>query len=196
MPQLFANNSIVDKIVQIVWRVIVVVLRVWHADYGGNSRQRRLVRISKRTDYALRVLFHLVDRQGEGPVSITEMARRNDVPRKFLEQIMTDLRENHWVISTAGRRGGYVLGKPADQITLGEVVRFFDGVLAPIGCVSVTHFEPCSQELTCRFRRVFLDVRNFTANLMDSTTLASVHAGKPVRHEEVFAKEFVDGAGI
>lgn len=154
------------------------------------------MKISKKTDYALRVLFHLVDRIGEGPVPITEMAKRNDVPRKFLEQIMTELRAQGWVKSTPGRRGGYVLGKKPGQITLGEVVRHFDGLLAPIGCVSVSNFEECSQANQCRFRRVFLDIRNYTSNLMDRASLELVHAGLPVRIEEVFAKEFTDGAGI
>lgn len=79
---------------------------------------------------------------------------------------------------------------------MGQVVRHFDGILAPIACVSVSHYERCSQEPICRFRRVLLEIRNLSARLMDRATLASVHAGAPVTHQEVFADEFAAGAGI
>src|SRR5262245_25204023 len=112
------------------------------------------MRVSKRTDYALRVLFHLVDARGQGPLSISSLAKRNDIPKRFLEQIMIDLRAQGWVASTPGRYGGYVLAQDPEKITMGQVVRFFDGVLAPIGCVSVSNFEPCSQSPICKFRRI------------------------------------------
>lgn len=119
------------------------------------------MRISKKTDYALRALFTLVDHYGNGPIPIRELARRNDVPKRFLEQIMLDLKAQGWVKSLAGIRGGYVLAKKPEKITMGEVVRHFDGILAPIGCVSVTGYERCSQEPVCKFRRIFLDARNY-----------------------------------
>jgi DNA-binding IscR family transcriptional regulator len=75
------------------------------------------------------------------------------------------------------------------------VVRHFDGVLAPIGCVSVKAYERCSQEPVCRFRRVFLDVRNYIANLMDRSTLSDVSKGAPVSQDEVSAG-FIGGEGI
>src|SRR5450631_3493832 len=101
--------------------------------------------VSKKTDYALRVLFTLVDHYGGAPIPIRELARRNDVPKRFLEQIMLDLKGQGWVDSLAGVRGGYVLAKRPDKIALGEVVRHFDGILAPIACFSVTGYERCSQ---------------------------------------------------
>ena len=69
------------------------------------------MRVSKKTDYALRALFTLVDNYGGQPIPIRELARRNDVPKRFLEQIMLDLKAQGWVSSTAGIRGGYVLAK-------------------------------------------------------------------------------------
>ncbi len=154
------------------------------------------MRLSRKSDYALRALFTLVAEYGKGPVSIRELAQRNDVPRRFLEQIMLDLKNQGWVQSIAGRIGGFVLARRPEEITMGEVVRHFDGLLAPIACVSTTHYEPCSQEPTCRFRRVLLDVRNYTARRMEESTLAAIHAGAPVTRAEVFASEWIDGGGI
>jgi len=154
------------------------------------------MKLSMKTDYALRVLFTLVEHYGRGPIPIRELARRNEVPKRFLEHIMLDMKAQGWVESAAGKQGGYVLAKAPDKITMGQVVRVFDGLLAPIGCVSISHYERCSQEPVCRFRRVLLDARNYTSRLMDRSTLASVFAGRPVTDEEVFADEFIGGDGI
>jgi len=153
------------------------------------------MRVSKKTDYALRVLFTLADHYEGAPIPIRELARRNDVPKRFLEQIMLALKAKGWVSSVAGMRGGYALGRPPEKITMGEVVRYFDGILAPISCVSVVGYERCTQEPVCRFRRIFLKIRNDAAQIMDSTTLAMAAKGLPVSTAELFS-EFSDGAGI
>jgi len=153
------------------------------------------MRVSKRTDYALRAMFTLVDHYGGQPIPIRELARRNDVPKRFLEQIMLSLKAKGWVDSSAGVRGGYFLAKNPTRITLGEIVRHFDGILAPIDCVSVTGYQRCSQESVCRFRRVFYDARNYVASLMDRTTLAEVAKGLPLSTQEVFTG-FIGGEGI
>ncbi len=154
------------------------------------------MKVSRQADYALRVLFTLAERYGREPISIRELAVQNDVPKRFLEHIMLDLKAQGWVESTPGKHGGYCLARAPEQITMGQVVRFFDGILAPINCVSVIHYEPCSQELSCRFRRVFLDVRNEVALRMDSASLAVVMTGKPVQRHEVFDDLLISGAGI
>ena len=154
------------------------------------------MRLSRKADYSLRVLFTLVDRWGQGPLSMNELAKKNDVPKRFLEHIMLDLKTQGWVESSPGRMGGYVLAQSPDRITMGQVVRHIDGVLAPIGCVSISNFQPCTQSATCRFRRVLLDVRNMTAQYMDNATLAQVAGFKPVADQAVFATDFVGGEGI
>ncbi|MEI8063780.1 MAG: Rrf2 family transcriptional regulator [Verrucomicrobiota bacterium] len=154
------------------------------------------MKVSKKTDYALRALFTLVEHYKSAPIPIRELARRNDAPKRFLEHIMLALKSQGWVKSVAGIHGGYVLAKDPSKITMGEVVRHFDGILAPIGCVSVTGYERCSQEAVCRFRRVFLDARNYVAEVMDRATLAEVYTRNPVQNKEVFSPEFVAGAGI
>jgi Rrf2 family protein len=153
------------------------------------------VRISKKTDYALRALFTLVDHFGGAPIPIRELARRNDVPKRFLEQIMLQLKAQGWVSSEAGIRGGYMLAKNPAKITMGEVVRHFDGILAPIDCVSVAGYKRCSQEPVCKFRRVFLDARNYVAGVMDKATLAEIAKGTPVTKREV-SVGFTGGEGI
>jgi Rrf2 family protein len=154
------------------------------------------MKISKKTDYALRALFTLVEHFGRGPIPIRELARRNEVPKKFLEQILLEMKARGWVDSLAGLRGGYLLAKSPEKITMGEIVRHFDGILAPIQCVSVTGYVRCSQEPVCRFRRVFLDARNYIAALMDRSTLADLALGQPVSGQEVQSIGFTGGEGV
>ena len=154
------------------------------------------MKLSKKTDYALRALFTLVEHKDGGPIPIRELARRNDAPKRFLEHIMLDMKAQGWVDSTPGKLGGYFLAKNPGKITMGEVVRYFNGVLAPIGCVSTSRYERCNQESVCRFRRVLLDVRNYVTRLMDQASLATVLQGTPVQPQEVFAQEFMSGDGI
>ena len=151
------------------------------------------MQLSMRTDYALRALFTLVEHHGGVPIPIGELARRNDVPKRFLEHIMLHLKARGWVQSLPGKRGGYLLKKNPSKITMGEVVRHFDGYLAPIACVSVTDYKRCSQESVCRFRRVLLRARNMVAELMDQTTLTDVLRGSPVSSSEVIG---LNGEGI
>ncbi|MFN0054809.1 MAG: RrF2 family transcriptional regulator [Planctomycetales bacterium] len=154
------------------------------------------MKLSRKSDYALRAMMTLIARQGEGPVSIRELAEANDIPRKFLEHIMLEMKSKGWLNSVAGRDGGFILAVSPEDISMGQVVRHFDGQLAPIACVSTTNYEPCSQETSCRFRRVLLDIRNYINRMMDDANLAAVYRGAIVHHEEVFHPEFVYGDGI
>jgi Rrf2 family protein len=154
------------------------------------------MKLSRKTDYALRVLVTLVDRWGTAPVSMNELAQLNDVPKRFLEHIMLALKSQGWVESSPGRKGGYILSQVPERITVGQVVRHFDRELSPIGCLSVLRNKPCSQSATCRFRRVLLEIRNSVARHLDNATLAEVANHKPVEDHEVFALEFTAGDGI
>jgi len=154
------------------------------------------MKLSKKTDYALRAIFTLVENHGGDPVSIADLAYTNRIPKRFLEHIMLDMKTQGWVASTAGKHGGYRLARAPSEITMGEIVRFFDGVLAPIGCVSITRYEPCKQERVCRFRRLMLNIRNYVATMMDKATLASVFAESIVTRREVMDVSLVGGDGI
>lgn len=154
------------------------------------------MRLTKKSDYALRALFTLVENYERGPVPTRLLASRNDIPQPFLEQILLAMKQMGWVESVAGKRGGYQLARNPERITLGMVVRHFDGLMAPIGCVSTNAYEPCTQESLCRFRRILLEVRNETARIMDRASLASVFRGRPVSRAEVFDESYMEGAGI
>lgn len=142
------------------------------------------MKVSRKSDYTLRVLCTLVENYGGEAISIRTLAEKNDVPKRFLEHLMLESKAKGWVRSVSGRFGGYVLGKKPEDITMDEVLRHFDGVLAPVGCVSVEKYQPCTQESRCRFRRVLLEIRNLTVGIMKSTTLASICAEGPAHSEK------------
>lgn len=105
-----------------------------------------------------------------------EIAERERIPVKFLEQILLALKNAGLLGSRSGAGGGYYLARSADQITLGQIVRVLDGPLAPIRCVSKVAYEPCAcpDENTCGLRLVMLDVRNAISDILDQTTLVDV----------------------
>jgi Rrf2 family protein len=135
------------------------------------------MKVSKRGEYGMRALIALASLPDPaGVMQIKEIATREQIPVKFLEQILLTLKNAGLVKSRMGSGGGYHLGKPASQITLGQVVRILDGPLAPITCVSQTAYEKCGcpDEESCGLRLVMLDVRNAIADILDQTTLADV----------------------
>ncbi len=113
---------------------------------------------------------------GRKLVQVSELADTEQLPVKFLEQIMAALKDAKLVTSERGKFGGYRLAKPAKAITIGQVVRLIDGPLAPIGCVSQTAYEKCTcpDEAHCGLRMLMLDVRNAIAGILDRYTLADV----------------------
>lgn len=134
------------------------------------------MRLSKRGEYGLRALQDLAVHHGTGPVPNKDLAERNNIPPKFLEQILLTLKHGHIIRSQKGPRGGYYLARSPEQITLAEVVRLLDGPLAPVSCVSEVAYEPCGcpDMETCGLRRVMKDVRDTVARMMENTTLADL----------------------
>lgn len=136
------------------------------------------MKLSKRGEYALRSLINLgiAAEVGRPLVQVSELAENEQLPVKFLEQIMQALKEGGYVSSTRGKFGGYRLSQAAKTITIGSVVRLVDGPLAPIGCVSQTAYEKCTcpDEAHCGLRMLMLDVRNAIAGILDRYTLADV----------------------
>ena len=136
------------------------------------------MKLSKRGEYALRSLINLgiAAEVGRKLVQVSELADTEQLPVKFLEQIMSALKDAKLVTSARGKFGGYRLAKPAKAITIGSVVRLIDGPLAPIGCVSQTAYEKCTcpDEAHCGLRMLMLDVRNAIAGILDRYTLADV----------------------
>jgi Rrf2 family protein len=109
-------------------------------------------------------------------IQVSELAANEQLPVKFLEQILQALRDAGLIISARGKFGGYRLAKPMKQITIGQVVRLIDGPLAPIGCVSQSAYSKCTcpDETHCGLRMLMLDVRNAIAGILDRYTLADV----------------------
>jgi Rrf2 family protein len=132
--------------------------------------------LSSRAKYATRALLELAIRYDTGPVLIHDIAEAQNIPVRFLEQILLQLKTEGFVASRKGPGGGYLLASPPDRITLGSVVRYIEGPLAPISCVSVTQYEPCGcpDPETCGLRQAFKVARDALANALDSTTYADI----------------------
>jgi Rrf2 family protein len=136
------------------------------------------VKLSRRGEYALRALISLgiAAEVGRKLVQVSELASNEQLPAKFLEQIMHDLKAAGLVTSVRGKYGGYRLAQPARTVSIGSVVRLLDGPLAPIGCVSQSAYEKCScpDESHCGLRMIMLDVRNAISGILDRYTLADI----------------------
>ncbi len=133
--------------------------------------------ISKKTKYALKGLLHLARKYDQGPVLISDLARDERIPKKFLELILLSLKNNGILQSKKGKGGGYYLGKPAREISVGNVIRILEGPLAPVPCVSETAYakcQECNDERNCGIRLVMKEVRDAISNILDKTSLADM----------------------
>jgi Rrf2 family protein len=129
--------------------------------------------LTKKAKYALRALFVLA--QNNKPIVSAEIAQRQQIPKKFLEAILIELKKHGIVISNRGRIGGYMLIKKPDEITIGRIIRIIDGPIAQLACASVHAYSPCvecSNPEKCSIRLTMIKVRNATAHILDNTTIA------------------------
>lgn len=127
------------------------------------------MRITYKGDYALKTILDLAIHYGNGPVTIHELARRADIPAKFLEQILLDLKRGGFVESRRGKVGGYILAKPASDIKVGEVIRFIDGPIEPIACIE-KGYSGCNDVYKCAFRKIWQEVAKATSDIIDNVT--------------------------
>jgi Rrf2 family protein len=136
------------------------------------------VDISARTEYAVRAMLALARAQarGAGPLSVETLAQQQDLPRKFLEAIVADLRAAGLVVSTRGARGGYTLARPASGVSIGDVFRAVDGPLAEVRGLRPheTSYEGVAQHLPT----VWVAVRVALREVLDDTSLAQVLSGE------------------
>jgi len=136
------------------------------------------MKLSKRAEYALRALIDLgiASELGWPMLQISELASKEKLPIKFLEQIFTQLKAAGYVKSRRGKFGGYSLARPMNWIKFGAVIRLIDGPLAPIRCVSQTSYARCScpDEIHCGLRMLMFDVRNAISTILDRCTLAEI----------------------
>jgi len=132
------------------------------------------MKISHQTDYALKTLLDLAVNRGQKVVPIAEIARRQDIPPKFLEQILLTLKKAGFVTSKRGPSGGYFLVRKPEEVTIGAVVRLFEGYLAPITCVSKSCYTHCNYEEICPFREVWEELREVIASKLDGLNLSDM----------------------
>ncbi len=112
-----------------------------------------------------------------GPCLAAEIAEKNQIPRKFLDAILLELKNAGLLSSKKGKGGGYHLARPADKITAGQIIRILDGALAPIACASRSAYKPCADcpdEDACAVRDIMLDVRDSIALILDRTSIAAL----------------------
>ena len=152
--------------------------------------------ISKKTKYALKALLYLGRKYNQGPVLISDLARDERIPKKFLELILLTLKNNGVLQSRKGKGGGYFLGKLPREISVGNVIRILDGPLAPVPCVSETAYAKCQEcvdERTCGIRPVMKDVRDAIADILDNTSLADMleRAEKAEQQERGILQYFI-----
>lgn len=130
--------------------------------------------ITSRCYYALRALYELSAHAEPAPLKIAEIADRQRIPVKFLEVILNQLKGGGFVRSWRGADGGYRLARPAEDLTVGEVLRFIDGSLAPVDCVSQARSRACEVERDCPFFEFWRDVRRSISDVVDQTTFADL----------------------
>jgi Rrf2 family protein len=131
--------------------------------------------LSQRAKYALKAMICLAGRGGDQSASVTELALESNAPRAFLEQIFSDLKRRNLLISRRGKLGGFSLARPADQISLADIIRHIDGPLALAPCASRTAYRPCPEcrdVRTCRLRKTLIEARDATAGILENTSLA------------------------
>jgi Rrf2 family protein len=132
------------------------------------------MKLTSRSEYAMLALVHLGRQKGNEFVPVETIARAQGIPPKFLEQILLALKRAKFVRSSKGQRGGYQLAKPADEITLAEIVRQCDGALAPTECVSEHFYEPTPIEKEAKLVKLFRGIRDYVADKLEATTIGDV----------------------
>ncbi|WP_267394675.1 MULTISPECIES: Rrf2 family transcriptional regulator [unclassified Sphingomonas] len=136
--------------------------------------------LTQRSRYALRAMLFLAKAPPAGPPTpMTRIAAEANVPRKFLELILADLRDSGLLHSHRGKMGGYRLARPSHLISLGDIIRIIEGPLALVPCVSRTAYRPChdcKSEADCAIRHAMMRVRDETARILDGTSLADATA--------------------
>ncbi len=134
------------------------------------------MKLSVRGKYALRALTVLGERYGPDVVRIQAISQEQNIPKRFLEQILFDLKSAQIVESRRGVAGGYRLAVPPDKIPLAKVIRHLEGALAPVGCISQQFYEKCTcpDEMKCPLRSIMKEVRDAIAEILEKMTVADL----------------------
>ena len=153
------------------------------------------MKLSLRGEYALRALQVLGENYKPGKVvQIQAISQQQNIPRRFLQQILNDLKSVGFVESRRGLAGGYRLGRPPENISLAQVIRHVEGALAPVGCVSQHFYRKCScpDERQCAIRSVMKEVRDSIVTILEKVTLAELcQRGGQLRIEPLKSIDYV-----
>ncbi len=144
------------------------------------------MKITYKGDYALKAILDLALHYSRKIVTIHELAKRADVPVKFLEQVLLDLKRGGFVDSKRGIKGGYFLAKPPAEIKVGDVVRFIDGPIEPIDCAGLkNNYKGCADIYKCAFRNIWLKVTKATSDIVDKVTFEDIIKDIKNKHQAV-----------
>jgi Rrf2 family protein len=135
--------------------------------------------LTKKAKYALKALAHLANYRPGDSVGVRDIAVAENIPKKFLDTILCELRTAGFVESKMGKHGGYTLARPATDISVGDVVRVIDGTLAPISCASRSRFracDDCRDPEHCATRLIMLDAKIALAKVLDNFNIAGMRA--------------------
>jgi Rrf2 family protein len=130
--------------------------------------------VSSKCYYAIRAVYALAERGGTSPMKIADIADREQIPIRFLEVILNQLKGGGFVKSRRGAEGGYQLARAADEMTIGEIMRFVDGPIAPVDCVSQSRPKECEFHGECHFFCFWGRVREAISGVVDQTTFADL----------------------
>jgi len=133
--------------------------------------------ITKKSKYAYKAMLILVDEYGRGPVLISTISEMANIPKKFLEVILLELRHAGYIESKKGKGGGYFLKVPPSQISLAKVFRTIEGPIAPVNCVSLNFYQKCddcTNEVTCRFRKLMEKIRDANLFILENSSFSDL----------------------
>lgn len=132
------------------------------------------MKLTTHSEYGLLALLYICRSRAKRPLPLSEIAEAQDLPVKYMEHLMQALCRAGFLNSTRGKYGGYVLGRPADQITVAEIVRLFDGALAPTGSVSKYFYKSTPIEKEKKLLTLMQEIRDQIAKRLERTTLADM----------------------
>ncbi len=132
------------------------------------------MQISYKTDYSLKIVLYLSTFYPEGSAQIKQIALAQDIPKKFLEQVLLLLKKGGFLLSRKGPKGGYFLAKSPEEILLGDVVRVVEGPIHPISCIAPGREDSCNFATTCVFRDVWSEVERAISEVIDNISFAEL----------------------
>ncbi|MEQ8474132.1 MAG: Rrf2 family transcriptional regulator [Marinoscillum sp.] len=133
--------------------------------------------LSKKTKYAINALVFIAKNKDDQPISVSRISEEQNIPMKFLESILTELKNARILKSKKGKYGGYSLNGTPEEISMAKVMRLLDGAIGLLPCVTHEFYERCEEcidEETCGIRQITMEIRNETVKRLKAATLADI----------------------